>query len=340
MGRDFIQNSLVVYEVQDDFSIAGRVSLPTWSGKSSLGQKFFINGRYLVRDRILTQVLKSLWSDVSSATLPSCVLDIQMNPSWLDCNVHPAKLEVRFKDEKKIFSLVKSVLQKALSASGLVSASSLAGMAKKFVNPLDIETLTEHSRMPLGNCIGIILGNYIVSETKNGMIMVDAHAAHERIVYEKLKDYVRQGTLKEMSIPIPSIVMDIGETVSGLLEASQDVLLEIGISVQFLDNGHIGIIEAPSFVPLHEISDMMKDIIESLKDQEDAELAVMSLLDRLCADIACRSAFRTGDEIVEDFGNALLREMELTPNSAQCQHGRPTAIELTATQIASLFGRK
>lgn len=337
LGQDFVQNSIAVYDIQDGITVSGRVSLPTWSGKSSLGQRFFINGRPLVRDKILSSALRSLWNDVST-TLPSCLLEIQCDPNCLDVNVHPAKLEVRFKDEKKIFAIVKSILQKALLNSGPISASSLSRLAKRLSSPLDMSSLNDEGRMPLGNCIGIILGNYIVSETSNGMIMVDAHAAHERIVYEKLKEYVRQGCLKDMSAVIQPVIMNVRENII-LLETSQDILSDIGIMIQFLDSSNISIYQVPSFVPPHEVPEMMQAIISNLKNQEDVELEIMSLMDRLCADIACRVAFRTGDDIVEDFGNALLREMELTPNSAQCQHGRPTAIELTASQIASLFGR-
>ncbi|WP_235962500.1 DNA mismatch repair endonuclease MutL [Jannaschia marina] len=379
LGRDFGANALSIDAERDGFRLTGHAGLPTYSRGNAVHQYLFVNGR-AVRDRMLTGALRGAYMDVlSKDRYPVAALFLTCDPVLVDCNVHPAKTEVRFRDAGIVRGLIVSGLRHALAEAGhraatTVSDATLGAMTPErpaaprhqmdrpslgargaaytaqapapempgFAEPsARVEEIvrTEESpaeALPLGAARAQMHENWILAQTATGMVIVDAHAAHERLVYERLKAQMRDHGIRAQALLIPEVV-EVGAMADRLLSLD---LAPLGLTLEPFGPGTIAVRETPAILGQCSAKALVQDLIEELEEDDHADpLSLQSKIDAILSRMACHGSVRTGRRMSAPEMNALLREMEATPHSGQCNHGRPTYVELKLADIERLFGR-
>ncbi|MGB0496765.1 MAG: DNA mismatch repair protein MutL, partial [Rubricella sp.] len=194
-----------------------------------------------------------------------------------------------------------------------------------------------HGDLPLGLARAQLHENYIVAQTADGMVIVDAHAAHERLVYERMKRQVAERGVAAQALLIPEIV-DLSEDDRALLMEVAADLSRVGLGIEPFGPGSVAIRETPAILGSVKAEALLRDVIDELRDNGEAR-AVTERIDAILSRMACHGSVRTGRRLGAEEMNALLREMEATPHSGQCNHGRPTYVELKLKDIERLFGR-
>ncbi|MEM6938839.1 MAG: DNA mismatch repair endonuclease MutL [Pseudomonadota bacterium] len=378
MGRAFAQNSVAVDATRDGIRMYGYAGLPTFSRGAAVAQFLFVNGRP-VRDKLLLGALRAAYSDfLSRDRHPAAALFIDCSPTFVDVNVHPAKAEVRFREPGLVRGLLISGLRHALAEAGHRASSTVADatlgamrspVTKARVYQMDRRPLPsaspaqtrgfaetahpfarldapteepatqsdEASDYPLGTARGQVHENYIIAQTEKGMVIVDQHAAHERLVYERLKEEMAAKGVAAQALLIPEIVELSEADVMRLLSASED-LARLGLLIERFGGSAIAVRETPAILGIIDARGLLLDILDELTDQGES-LLVGSRIDAILSRIACHGSIRSGRRMRTEEMNALLREMEAVPHSGQCNHGRPTYVELPLRDIERLFGR-
>ena len=190
----------------------------------------------------------------------------------------------------------------------------------------------------LGAAVAQIHGTFIVAQSENGVIIVDQHAAHERIVYEKMKQALgAQGVARQILL-VPEVV-DMDESSARRVLSRADQLGELGLVVEMFGTGALLVREVPALLGNTDVKALLRDMADELAELEESRV-LRDRLEEICATMACHGSVRSGRTLTLDEMNALLRQMEATPNSAQCNHGRPTYVELKKTDLEKLFDRR
>ena len=379
MGRDFVDNAIRIETERDGFRLTGLAALPTYSRGSSVAQHLYVNGRP-VRDKLLIGALRAAYMDVLSRDRhPAAVLFIDCDPHLVDVNVHPAKAEVRFRDPGLVRGLVVSGLRHALAgaghrASGTVGAATLGAMRPEPMGPrvyqMDfasrptisairqsyesqapelhdspapfagarVEPEQGPTQAPLGAARAQVHENYIIAQTRDGIVIVDQHAAHERLVYERLKAQVAAQGVTAQALLIPEIVTLSASDAQRLLDHSAD-LSRLGLTLEPFGEGAVAVRETPAALGPCDARQLVLDILDELADL-GASQTLGARIDAVLSRMACHGSVRSGRALRAEEMNALLREMEATPLSGQCNHGRPTYVELKLSDIEKLFGRR
>lgn len=365
MGEDFIKSSVSVHIERDGLILAGMVGMPTLNRNTGREQYLFVNNRP-VKDRNLIGALRGAYKGlIEHNRFPVAVLFLDILSQDVDINVHPAKVEVRFKDSGKVRSIIVSGVRKALEKAGLNTASEISNAlidkmsfdeqvindnssninlqninlspSSRFAENIDSEIFNNQRTYPLGSAIAQAHGTYIISETENGLILIDQHAAHERIVLEKIREGFLNNNIQKQILLIPEVVELSGDHFEVIMKY-KDSLIKLGLIIEEFDNNVIIIREHPAILDKVNFSILIKDIAEEIIDF-GSEFVLSERLDNICGNMACHSSIRSGRLLLTSEMNALLREMEVTPNSSQCNHGRPTFIKLSVSDIEKLFGR-
>jgi DNA mismatch repair protein MutL len=191
--------------------------------------------------------------------------------------------------------------------------------------------------LPLGAARGQVHENYIIAQTADGMVIVDQHAAHERLVYEKLKRQMAETGVAAQALLIPEIVELSAEDCARLTEVA-DALSQMGLTIEPFGGNAVAVRETPAILGEVNATAMIRDILDELDDQGSSQL-VQAKVEAILSRVACHGSIRSGRRMRGEEMNALLREMEATPHSGQCNHGRPTYVELKLADIERLFGR-
>ncbi len=378
IGRDFVDSAIRIDAVRDDLRLVGLACLPTYGRGAAVAQYLCVNGRP-VRDKLLVGALRAAYSDVMARDRhPVVVLSIECPPELVDVNVHPAKSEVRFRDPGLARGLVVSGLRHALAEVGHKSSGSLSGAMLGAMQPAwraqtpsasarafsyqiqapESGELAEASALwagadltaarneppatvpddaPLGAARAQLHGNYILAQTPRGMVIVDQHAAHERLVYERLKRQRAENGVAAQALLIPEIV-ELPVPEAEALLAQAEVLAELGLVIEPFGGGAVAVRETPAALGVVDARQLVRDIADELADLGHSD-TLGTRIDAILSRMACHGSVRSGRALRMDEMNALLREMESTPNSGQCNHGRPTFIELALSDIEKLFGR-
>ncbi len=370
LGREFAENALAIDTEREGLHLTGFAALPTYSRGSSVAQYLFVNGRP-VRDKLLVGALRAAYFDfLSRDRHPAAALFIDCDPTLVDVNVHPAKSEVRFRDPGLARGLIVSALRHALAEAGHRAATTVSTAALGALTPepttarvyqMDrapvpqaapgfAETAPFSARVdvvapqeaptpdhPLGAARGQVHENYIIAQTEAGMVIVDQHAAHERLVYEKLKQQMAEAGVARQALLIPEIV-ELSDIDCARLMEMADELEKFGLGIEPFGGGAIAVRETPAILGTVDAPAMILDILDELSDQSSSN-TVQARVEAILSRVACHGSIRSGRRMRAEEMNALLREMEETPHSGQCNHGRPTYVELKLKDIERLFGR-
>ena len=376
LGRDFAANALTIDAERDGVHLSGHASLPTLNRPTSREQYLFVNGR-AVRDKQLLGAVRAAYMDfLASDRHPVLALFLDLPASAVDVNVHPAKTEVRFRDSGSVRGLVVGGLKHALAGAGhraatTVASSTLAsfrsggfgggnysipsapsrGMAEAaaiYQAPLmrtvpsmpaaAPEPASDDVEQPLGAARCQVHGTYIVAQTSDGLVIVDQHAAHERLVYERMKAALANGGIKRQGLLLPEVV-ELGDAGAARLVERKDELAELGLVLEAFGQGAVVVRETPALLGQADVVNLVRDLADELQEFDQA----LSLKDRLadvCGTLACHGSVRAGRRLAPSEMDALLRQMEVTPHAGQCNHGRPTYVELKLADIERLFGRR
>jgi DNA mismatch repair protein MutL len=365
MGREFMDNAVVVDHASEDIRISGFASLPTYARGAANNQFAFVNGRP-VRDKLVSGAIRGAYADVlPPGRFPSVCLFIDCADNRVDVNVHPAKTEVRFRDSGFVRSMIVSAIKRALAAAPLKSDTAKSYNTTEAFRPRsdaytppgnhfaeDVQTAFAMQMPPQGKVhdndepvadfpLGIaraqLHNTYIVSQTPRGFILVDQHAAHERIVYERLKrERAGQGILTQPLL-VPQVI-ELDPTSAATVLGLAEVLAEAGLKVEGFGDNAVIVREVPAALAKADVATLLNAVADEERELGQSE-TIKERINHVLATMACHHSVRAGRPLRVEEMNALLREMEVTPNSGQCNHGRPTFIELKLPDIERLFGR-
>jgi DNA mismatch repair protein MutL len=382
LGPQFRGNAVEVHGGREGLRLEGFAALPTLTRANGLGQYVFVNGRP-VRDKLLLGALRGAYADyLARDRHPMAALFVTLDPREVDVNVHPAKLEVRFRDPGLVRALVVQALRQALGRDTQRAATTggIATVAAFRINParhaaagdrggsptwsgsrfgggasfgapaqaafavgapqvvasdLAEASLADH---PLGAARAQVHETYIVAQTHDGLVLVDQHAAHERIVYERMKSALEKTGIARQILLIPDIV-ELDEADIDRLLARAEELSRYGLLIEPFGPGAVAVRETPSLLGEIDAAALVRDLAQHVAEWDET-LPLERRLMHVAATMACHGSVRAGRRLKPEEMNALLREMEQTPNSGQCNHGRPTYVELKLSDIERLFGRR
>jgi DNA mismatch repair protein MutL len=382
MGREFQENAVAVDGARDEVRLTGYAGVPTLNRPTSQGQYLFVNGRP-VRDRLLLGAVKGAYQDfLASNRHPMVALFLELPSRLVDVNVHPAKAEVRFRDNQLVRGLIVSALRAALDGAGHRASTTVADQTLRAFRPETVvptdHLFAEHRRhispgmaeaaaayhaplsrdyapaargdytqdeaeapaadYPLGAARGQLHETYIVAQTGDGLVIVDQHAAHERLVYESMKKALANSGVARQVLLLPEVI-ELDEADADRLASRADELAELGLVLERFGPGAVVVRETPAMLGEIDVKGLVRDFADDLAESGEA-LSLRERLEDVCGTMACHGSVRAGRRLTTSEMNALLREMEATPHSGQCNHGRPTYVELKLADIEKLFGRR
>jgi len=434
LGEDFVTQSVAVQHRSGAVTVTGRAGLPDAARSRADHQYCYVNGRF-VRDKVLTHAARSAYEDVLHGhKQPVYALYVEIDPARVDVNVHPTKIEVRFRDSREVHQAVRHAVENALAAprAAALAAAALAAetapaatepapftlartplpdwraqSAMRFEEPVghrvtDLQALWgtppaatpapltgfnssatapvaqadavvaerpapgagsmaaaapatfpqrtsgdaplpvgrdgQESAWPLGRAVAQLHGVYILAENAQGMVIVDMHAAHERIVYERLKSQVDSGArIASQPLLIPATFAATPEEVA-TAEASVDVLAMLGLEVVPFSPKTLAVRAVPTTLAQGDAVELARSVLAELA-AHDATTVVQRARNEILGTMACHGAVRANRRLTIDEMNALLRQMETTDRSDQCNHGRPTWRQLSMRELDALFLR-
>ncbi|MGZ5961388.1 MAG: DNA mismatch repair endonuclease MutL [Rhizomicrobium sp.] len=376
MGRDFADNAAKVNVARESLAVTGYAGLPTYNRANAQMQFLFVNGRP-VRDKLLVGAVRGAYADfLARDRHPALALFLECDPSFVDVNVHPAKTEVRFRDAGLVRGLIVSSLKTTLAEAGHRASTTVADAAlaslrpqsnapyyqqsyapsgsandagRSFYAPLLSADTAPAARidepralptpdLPLGVARAQLHETYVVAQTEDGIVIVDQHAAHERLVYERMKKALESGGIARQPLLIPEVVELDPAEVDRVASRSGE-LAELGLVIEPFGPDAVMVREMPAMLGKADIKALVRDLDDDIAETGKA-LSLKERLEDVAGTLACHTSVRAGRRLNAEEMNALLREMEATPHSGQCNHGRPTYVELKLADIERLFGRR
>ena len=374
-GSKFVENSILIDTERAGLKLWGWVGLATFSRSQGDLQYFYVNGRS-VKDKLVTHAVKQAYRDVLfHGRHPAYVLFLELDPSLVDVNVHPTKHEVRFRDSRFVHDFLFSSLYKSLSEVTPVdqletskelnqlnsafdlpqkmnesnvghfnqSALSLVDGERNFLEPSDKSddfSRAENQRTdvpPLGYAVAQLHGVFILAQNDQGLVIVDTHAAHERITYERMKRALADEGLKTQTLLVP-ISIALSHTEVDYAEDNKTALLELGLEIERVSDEALVVRKVPALLRDSDIEQLVRDVISDLIKFGTTDL-INSKQDDLVSTMACHGSVRANRQLTIQEMNALLRDMETTERSGQCNHGRPTWVFKSLAELDKLFLR-
>lgn len=369
-GEAFAEQSIHLERETDGVALQGWIALPTYNRSQPDQQYWFVNGRS-ISDRTLAHAARHAYRDVLfHGRFPAYVLNLAMDPAGVDANAHPAKHEVRFRDGRRVHGIVSQTLETALRdtrpgghapapASIVrypeVSQRSMPLTGAERSGPANVrEALAGYGALsdasaalridtepgevpPLGFAIAQLAGVYILAENRDGLIVVDMHAAHERITYEKLKQSFDDRAIVRQPLLVP-VTLAVAENEADLVEQASQDLEVLGLSVDRAGPTTLVVREVPALLKDSDVGSLLRDLLSDIGEAgsssrfEDAS-------DEFLATMACHHSVRANRRLSLVEMNALLREMETTERADQCNHGRPTWTAISMAELDRLFLR-
>jgi DNA mismatch repair protein MutL len=371
LGEEFVHHVLPIDERRSDLSLGGWVAEPRFNRPQADRQYFFVNGR-IVRDRLVAHAIRQAFRDVLyHGRHPAFVLYLDMPPAGVDVNVHPQKHEVRFRESRTVHDFIYSSLNRALAGVGVgagalrpgtgvsepassdptgnwgPSGSMPLGMAEQVQRyaemvaaPADgaaIREAEDGEVPPLGFALAQLHGVYVLAQNAHGLVLVDMHAAHERITYERFKASLEASGIRSQSLLVPMEV-HVSEREADMVEEHASDLETLGIVCDRSGPQNVRVRKVPTLLQQADIAMLMQDVLAELATHGKS-LKVESEMDEVLASMACHGSVRANRRLNLAEMNALLRDMEATERAAQCNHGRPTWVQLDMQHLDRLFLR-
>jgi DNA mismatch repair protein MutL len=369
-GEAFASQAIWISHETEGIALSGWLGLPTYNRSQADLQFWFVNGRSIV-DKTLSHAVRHAYRDVLfHGRFPAYVLYLSMDPATVDANAHPAKHEVRFRDGRRVHGVVSHAIEAALGETrpgghGVVPApataignvfrqSAMSLSSGRPTSPHAVrETLAAYQSMaathvsdgesadhdvpPLGYAVAQLAGIYILAENADGLVVVDMHAAHERIVYEKLKAAFDTNDMVRQPLLVP-VTIAVSESEADLAESMQSVFEKLGVMID--RSGPTGVLvrEMPALLKQAEVESLIRDVLSDVQASGFSSRVEDHCHD-LLATMACHNSVRANRSLTIPEMNALLREMEVTDKADQCNHGRPTWTSVTLNDLDKLFLR-
>jgi DNA mismatch repair protein MutL len=378
-GKPFMEQALYVDNERTGIRLWGWIGLPTFSRSQTDLQHFFVNGRSIRDKVVSHAVRQAYQDVLYHGRHPAFVLFLEIEPKDVDVNVHPTKHEVRFRDSRVIHGFVSGTLQKALAqdrpqdhlqsneVQGLLpeeaipvqSTMSLAPTSKPFNYAPQSSGFQGHSVNtpmhayqslygdggseesatipPLGFAIAQLKGIFILAENEQGMIVVDMHAAHERITYEQMKtDFDKEGLISQPLLVPESL--SVSQREADAVEQNPDVFVRLGFTVERAAAESVVVREIPALLRGTQVEALLRDVISDVLEHGTSE-RIRQQINEILSTMACHGSVRANRKLTIPEMNALLRDMEATERSGQCNHGRPTYFQLSLDELDKLFLR-
>jgi DNA mismatch repair protein MutL len=374
VGSEFLDHALIIEEQSEVLTLRGWVAEPRFNRAQADRQFFFVNGR-IVRDRVIAHAVRQAFRDVLfHGRHPAFVLFLDMPSQAVDVNVHPQKHEVRFRDSRMVHDFLFSSLSRRLADAGVGAGSLRPGTAmagQQGVSPVPAypgqesagqpgiglavsEQIGRYARAvassppsdmeqgdgefpPLGFALAQLHGVYILAQNTDGLVLVDMHAAHERITYERLKDGLADQGIRSQSLLVP-VKIQVSEREANEAEKHAAHLLGLGIECDRAGPDELMIRKVPTLLQDADLKGLMLDVLAELT-MDGSSSRIESEMDEVLSSMACHGSVRANRQLTVAEMNALLRDMERTERAAQCNHGRPTWIQLDLQKLDQLFLR-
>lgn len=379
LGEEFGQTAVLVFEQAVDISLQGMVALPTYSRSARDMQYFFVNGRYIRDKLIAHALREAYRDVLHLDRHPAFVLYLQINPENVDVNVHPTKTEVRFRDARAIHQFVFHSINKVLASSPSKSDTAIPSPGVAQTNQHSRRPSMSYSQQanlplnrvaqpptfyqtlfganpnlsetnagslpiqpgqqtpPLGFALGQLLGVYILAQNEQGLIIVDMHAAHERVVYERLKSALDQHALSIQPLLIP-VSFQADPLDVATVEENHAILNKLGFDIATLSPTSLVIRAVPIILKDADTAKLACDVLAEIREFGASQI-LTSRRNEILATMACHGSVRANRQLTITEMNALLREMEVTERSDQCNHGRPTWFAISMAELDKMFMR-
>lgn len=383
-GSAFIDSSISIDFAASGLQLSGWVGLPTFSRSQQDMQFFYVNGR-LIRDKLVAHAVKQAFQDVLfHGRHPVFVLYLTLDPTLVDVNAHPAKLEVRFREGRLVHDFLFSALHRSLAevrpgqvqyleieqapqSSAVYSPAETESRPTALYQPRPLQQTILPLRVeediqayaslypktappsyatpaqqpnedrPLGNAIAHLHSIFILAETKTGIILVDAHAAHERITYERLKQQYQQGRVPSQPLLLP-IKFRVSIQEADLAEQEHEFFNELGFELNRTGPETLVLRSIPVLLADHDTETLIRDVLADILEHGSSQ-RIQDQANEILATVACHGAVRANRRLTIDEMNALLRDMEKTERAGQCNHGRPTWVALSTQELDKFFLR-
>jgi DNA mismatch repair protein MutL len=357
LGRELVAASVAVEAQAGPLRLFGLAGMPQAAKARADSQLFFVNGRF-VRDRLLGHAAREAYSGLlHGERQPAYVLYLELDPRGVDVNVHPAKTEVRFRDARSVHQFVRRALERALAPSAAEAPVAYASVSSG--SPIQAsfglsqpaasyQTFMAGARTqmapsasqeapPLGYPLAQLHGVYILAQNEAGLVLVDMHAAHERIVMEKLKRDLDAGAVARQSLLVPAVLsaeaLDIATA-----EENREALERLGLEVSVSGPNELAVRAAPAPLAGGDVVELTRNVLREIREY-GASQVLSARQNEMLATMACHAAVRANRMLTTAEMNALLREMEETERSGSCNHGRPTWYQLSLADLDRLFLR-
>ncbi|MDA1116731.1 MAG: DNA mismatch repair endonuclease MutL [Proteobacteria bacterium] len=352
LGEEFAAASVPVDVRAGPLRLHGLAGTPQAARSRADTQYFYVNGRF-VRDRLLAHALREAYRDtLHGERQPAFVLFLELDPRGVDVNVHPAKTEVRFRDSRGMHQFVFHALQRALSPSAAQAPVSYAALPAQGpaiqaalamrepvmdYRPAPAALPLSEKAPPLGYALAQLHGVYILAQNEAGLVLVDMHAAHERILMEKLKLRLDAGAIERQSLLVPAVMRAEALEVA-TAEDNRGALEQLGMELSVAGPNELAVRAAPALLAGGDVAALARSLLAELREYGAAQV-LQARQNELLATMACHAAVRANRLLSIPEMNALLREMEETERSGSCNHGRPTWYQLTLADLDKLFLR-
>jgi DNA mismatch repair protein MutL len=362
LAREFVDASFAVDAQSGPLRLHGLAGAPQAARNRADMQYFFVNGRF-VRDRLLAHAAREAWRELlHGERQPAYLLFLELDPRGVDVNVHPAKTEVRFRDARAVHQFVLHAVARALAPSAAEAPVAYAEVAQgpsplrpSFQGRFAVEqpvaayqsfvsTAVQAAQLPasegappLGYALAQLHGVYILAQNEAGLVLVDMHAAHERIVMEQLRQSIDAGAVQRQRLLVPVVFRTEALDVATAEENAQ-ALESLGLEISVAGPNELAVRAAPVLLANGDVASLVRGVLAELREFGAAQV-LAARRDELLATMACHAAVRANRILSVAEMNALLREMETTERSGSCNHGRPTWYQLTLADLDKLFLR-
>jgi len=377
-GKAFMEQAIYINHAAAGLSLHGWVAQPTFSRSQADLQFFYVNNR-MVRDKLVTHAVRQAYQDVLfHGRHPAYVLFLEIDPASVDVNAHPTKHEVRFRDSRLVHDYLFRTIHEALAQLRPGAAQSAPQPARSLDSlrfttaagsapsqgrmslgvqeqlsryaalhpqaPVEARLATDTAAAeampdehPLGFALAQLHGVYILAQNSCGLVLVDMHAAHERITYEGLKTAEQGEGIRTQPLLVP-ISLDVSQREAEVCEQRQDWFATLGFEIDRLGPERVMVRQVPALLREADIAALVRDVLSDLLEHGSSQ-RIHDSVNELLSTMACHGSVRANRRLTIEEMNALLREMEITERSGQCNHGRPTWVQVSLDELDKLFQR-